>query len=326
MNAPALEALATVERLTVRAVTPRGTATILRGVSLEVPRGAILGVVGESGSGKSTLGAALMGMLPAGLQAEGRIGFAGQDLLALDRRAMARLRGVDLAMVAQDPMTALNPLFTAGTQLVDVACRRHPALSRTAARQAAEAMLGRVGIADPHARMGAYPHELSGGMRQRVAIAMALLAEPKLLVADEPTTALDATVEAQIAALFADLRQTLSGSIVFISHHLGLVAQLCDSVCVLYAGTVVETGPAEAVTRAPLHPYTQALLDCEIDPAATGALRFIPGAVPDPAATVSGCIFASRCPRVEPPCREIVPPLTEKAPGHRAACIMVPDA
>ena len=314
--------LASVERLTVRA----GAATILRGVSLDVPSGAILGVVGESGSGKSTLGAALMGMLPAGLVAEGRILFGGHDLLTLDGRAMRRLRGVQLAMVAQDPMTALNPLFTVGTHLVDVARRRHPELARPAARQAAEAMLGRVGIADPHRRMEAYPHQLSGGMRQRVAIAMALLAEPMLLVADEPTTALDATVEAQIAALFAGLRQDLAGSIVFISHHLGLVAQLCDTVCVLYAGSVVETGPAAAVTRAPKHPYTQALLDCEIDPAATGPLRFIPGTVPGPATPTAGCIFAPRCPRAEPSCREIVPLLTEKAPGHQAACIMVPNA
>ena len=317
-----MTALATIEALTVRA----GAATILRGVSLAVPAGGIVGVVGESGSGKSTLGAALMGLLGPGLAAEGRIGFGGQDLLALDGKAMQRLRGRELAMIAQDPMTALNPLFTIGTHLVDVARRRHPELTRRLARAAGEHMLHRVGIADPAARMAAYPHQLSGGMRQRVAIAMALLAEPLLLVADEPTTALDATVEAQIAALFSDLRRDLVGGIVFISHHLGLVAQLCDSVCVLYGGTVVETGPAAAVTGDAKHPYTQALLGCEIEPEGVGPLRFIPGSVPSPAAEVTGCIFAARCPRVEQRCRTVAPPLVEKAPGHRAACLLVPDA
>ncbi len=316
-----MTALASIEALTVRA----GPASILRAVTLDIPKGAIIGIVGESGSGKSTLGAALMGMLAPGLVAEGRIGFDGRDLLQLSPRAMQGLRGRTLAMIAQDPMTALNPLFTIGTHLVDVA-RRRRALSRTQARVAGEQMLHRVGIADPALRMASYPHQLSGGMRQRVAIAMALLAEPTLLIADEPTTALDATVEAQIAALFAGLRREMAGSIVFISHHLGLVAQLCDRICVLYGGTVVETGTAEAVTQNPKHPYTQALLDCEIDAEAKGPLRFIPGSVPDPAGLPPGCIFAPRCPRAEPRCRETVPPLSEKAPDHRAACILVPDA
>ncbi len=322
MTAPSPKPLVSIEALTVRA----GTATILRGISLDVHRRAILGVVGESGSGKSTLGAALMGLLPPGLAAEGRIGFGGQDLLALAPAAMQRLRGRDLAMVAQDPMTALNPLFTVGTHLIDVARRRHPDFSRKQARAAAERMLHRVGIADPAARMAAYPHELSGGMRQRVAIGMALLADPVLLVADEPTTALDATVEAQIAALFAGLRADMAGSIVFISHHLGLVAQLCDSICVLYGGSVVETGPAAAVTQDAKHPYTQALLACEIDAEAAGPLRFIPGDVPSPAATITGCSFAPRCPLVQPQCRMLTPPLATKAPDHRAACLLVPDA
>ena len=313
--------LASIEGLTVRA----GPATILRDVTLEVPKGAIIGIVGESGSGKSTLGAALMGMLAPGLTATGRIGFDGRDLLTLGPGAIRSLRGRKLAMIAQDPMTALNPLFTIGTHLTDVA-RRRRTLSRTQARAAGEQMLHRVGIADPALRMTSYPHQLSGGMRQRVTIAMALLAEPALLVADEPTTALDATVEAQIAALFAELRREMAGSIVFISHHLGLVAQLCDRICVLYGGTVVETGTAEAVTQDPKHPYTQALLDCEIDAEARGPLRFIAGSVPDPAAPPPGCIFAPRCPRAELRCRERVPPLSEKATDHRAACILVPDA
>ena len=288
--------------------------------------GTILGVVGESGSGKSTLGAALMGMLPTGLAATGRILFQGSDLLALTPTSMRELRGRKLAMVAQDPMTALNPLFTIGTHLTDVARRRRPALTRADARAAGQRMLGQVGLSDPASRMAAYPHQLSGGMRQRVAIAMALLAEPTLLVADEPTTALDATVEAQIATLFSGLRAQLEGSVVFISHHLGLVAQLCDTVCVLYGGTVVETGPAAAVTGQPRHPYTQALLGCEIEPEATGKLHFIPGAVPDPVADVPGCIFAPRCPHVQDRCLHTQPPLRQAAPGHQAACVLVADA
>ncbi len=320
-----MSALLEIRGLTVQASTARGPATILRGVDLDLPRGAILGVVGESGSGKSTLGAVLMQMLPEGLSATGAVRLDGEDLLRLSPAAMQRLRGSALALISQDPMSALNPLFTIGTHLVDVLRRRRKGLSRAEARTRAAAALGGVGIADPAARLRAYPHQMSGGMRQRVAIAMALLTEPKLLVADEPTTALDATVEAQIAALFAGYRETMAGSIVFISHHLGLVAQLCDSVCVLYGGTVVETGPVASVTGNPQHPYTQALLACEIDPAGTGALRSIPGEAPHPAARIDGCIFAPRCPRAAPECRVVVPPLSHKAPGHRAACILVPD-
>jgi oligopeptide/dipeptide ABC transporter ATP-binding protein len=310
-----MTALLEVKDLTVRA----GNATILRGVTLSVPERTILGVVGESGSGKSTLGAAMMGMLPAGLRAEGDVAFQGQDMLA---PAAAALRGTALAAVGQDPAGALNPLFTVGTHLRDVTRRRHPGLSRHDADARGQAMLARIGIAGPAERMAAYPHQLSGGMRQRVAIAMALLAEPALLIADEPTTALDATVEAQVAGLFTEL----PGSTVLISHHLGFLAQLCDAICVLYAGTVVEQGPVEAVIRTPKHPYTQALLGCEIDWGGAGPLRFIPGDVPDPRLSGAGCLFAPRCPRAEPRCRATVPPLTLKAPGQRAACLLVPDA
>ncbi len=316
-----MTALATLRGLTVRA----GPATLLRGIDLDIPRGGILGVVGESGSGKSTLALSLLRLLGDGLSVAGEIGFDGTDLLALPERAMQRLRGVRIAMIFQDPMTALNPLFTIGTQMVDVLRHKEPALSRRAARAQAAAMLGRVGLADGAARLDTYPHELSGGMRQRVAIAMALLVQPDLLIADEPTTALDATVEAQIAALFAGLRQDWAGSVVLISHHLGLVAQLCDTVCVMYAGTVVETGPAAAVLGTARHPYTQALLACEILPDGAGRLASIPGDVPDPANPPPGCLFAPRCPRAEPACQAAPPPLTLKAPGHRAACIRVPD-
>ncbi len=315
-----------VAGLTVRAATPRGTATILRGIDLAVGRGRLVGVVGESGSGKSTLAYATMRMLAPGLAATGRLALDGADLLALPAPAMRQMRGTRLAMIFQDPMTALNPLFTIGTQLVDVLRRRQPSLSRAAARTQAAAMLHQVGMPDAGDRLRSYPHELSGGMRQRVVIAMALLVRPDLLIADEPTTALDATVEAQIAALFVGLRTAMAGSVLFISHHLGLVAQICDDVCVMYGGTVVETGPVDAVVGRPTHPYTQALLACEITAGDTGRLLTIPGEVPDPVTAMTGCIFAARCPQVVAECRQAVPPLSLKAPGHRAACIRVPDA
>ena len=310
----------------VQAGTPRGTATILRGIDLDIDPGIILGVVGESGSGKSTLALALIGLLPDGVTAQGRITLGEQSLLGLAEPAMRRLRGDRVAMVFQDPMTALNPLFTIGTQLADVLRRKHPDLRRPEALSRAAALLGRVGIADPVGRLRGYPHQLSGGMRQRVAIAMALAVEPMLLLADEPTSALDATVAAQVAALFRSLRADLSGSIVFISHRLGEVAQLCDAVCVLYGGVVVETGPVRALLDTPRHPYTRALLDCELDGAGGGRLRSIPGDVPDPVAPSTGCIFAPRCPMVQPQCRSTLPPLTTKAPGQRAACLLVPNA
>ena len=294
-------------------------AHILRGVDLHIPRGRMVGVVGESGSGKSTLALALMRLLPEGVTVQGEVLMDGVDLLHLTEPAMRAWRGRRIAMVFQDPATALNPLFTVGTHLVDVLRQRRPELGRRAARTEAEAALRRVEIADPRRRLDAYPHELSGGMRQRVLIAMALLAQPDLLLADEPTTALDATVEAGIMALFDGLR-TKDGSILFISHHLGLVAQSCDDLVVLYAGAVMESGPAEAVCRAPKHPYTAALLACELDGAGTGPLLSIPGDVPDPADTPPGCLFASRCAHAEDRCRAEPQALRALAPGWQAAC------
>ena len=292
-----------VEGLTVDARTRHGLSQILRGVSLSVERGRIVGLVGESGSGKSTLALALLGLLPANLRVvSGRMAMDGADLVEV----AAAWRGRRIAMVFQDPMTALNPLFPVGTQMVDVVLRRHPGRDRGEARRRAADMLAQVGIADAPARLRAFPHTLSGGQRQRVVIAMALLAEPDLLLADEPTTALDATVEAQIVALFDGLRQRFSGSILFITHQLGLVAELCDDVVVMYGGTVVETGPVASVLRSPCHPYTAALLACELDPGSdeTGPVATIPGEVPDPAAPPSGCVFRPRCPLAAERCRE----------------------
>ena len=227
-------------------------------------------------------------------------------------------------MIFQDPMTALNPVFTLGTQLVDAQRRRHPDLSRRQLLDRAAQMLARVGISDPAARLSAYPHHLSGGQRQRVMIAMALLCEPDILIADEPTTALDVTIEAQIVDLLKELREEFEGSIVFVSHSLGLISEICDEVAVMYAGKIVETGPTASLFARPSHPYTQALLACEIDPDDEPGERLvtIKGELPDLVAVPKGCIFAARCPARFEKCAE-EPPLHAVAPDHHAACWLV---
>ena len=318
-----LTPLVKIRGLKLEASTQRGTAHILRGVSLDIGRGRILGVVGESGSGKSSLASCLMRLLPANItRLDGSIAFDGTELLSLDESTMTKWRGARIAMIFQDPMTALNPLFSVATHLVDVLKRRHPGITRTDALARAHEALVSVGIADPDLRLAAYPHQLSGGMRQRVMIAMALLMQPDLLLADEPTTALDATVEAQIVDLFEGLRSKFSGSILFISHHLGLVAQLCDDLCVMYGGTVVETGPVADVLAHPKHPYTRALLECEIeDDTHGGRLKSIPGEVQDPVAPHVACVFAPRCAHATDRCRVGVPLLEQIAGGRAVACM-----
>jgi peptide/nickel transport system ATP-binding protein len=320
--APAPTPLVSIRNLVLDAATARGQAHILRNISLEIGRGRIVGVVGESGSGKSTLASALLRLLPANIsKLEGEVLFDGVDLLKLDAAAMNEVRGTRIAMIFQDPMTALNPLFTVGTLLVDVLRRREPGLARAAALAKAEAMLATVGIPDPALRLKAYPHQLSGGMRQRVMIAMALLVKPDLLLADEPTTALDATIEAQIVELFDRLRQEFSGSIVFISHHLGLVAELCDDLVVMYGGVIVESGPVDEVLAHPKHPYTRALLDCEIDDAGEGRLVSIAGEVPDPVSQLRACVFAPRCSHAAAICHSAPPTLAPIGKGRMSACL-----
>jgi peptide/nickel transport system ATP-binding protein len=323
VTTPVASPLVRVRNLRLEASTRRGTAHILRGVSLDIGRGRILGVVGESGSGKSSLASCLLRLLPGNItRLDGSIAFDGTELLALDETAMASWRGARIAMIFQDPMTALNPLFTVATHLVDVLKRRHPGISRDDALARSREALVSVGIADPDLRLVAYPHQLSGGMRQRVMIAMALLMQPDLLLADEPTTALDATVEAQIVDLLEGLRRKFSGSIVFISHHLGLVAQLCDDLCVMYGGTVVETGPVAEVLARPRHPYTRALLECELDDDTQGGrLKSIPGEVQDPVAPHVACVFAPRCTHATAQCRSEVPVLVDIDGGRRVACL-----
>jgi len=315
--------LVSIRHLRLEALTARGTAHILRGIDLDIGKGRIVGVVGESGSGKSSLAACLLRLLPANVsRLDGEILFDGVDLVPLREPAMNAYRGARIAMIFQDPMTALNPLFTVGTHLRDVLRRRHPGMASDEARRRSIAALSSVGIADAALRLDSYPHQLSGGMRQRVMISMALAVEPDLLLADEPTTALDATVEAQIVSLLENLRRTFSGSIVFISHHLGLVAQLCDDLCVMYAGTIVESGPVDDVLGGPRHPYTRALLACELDDeAAGGRLVSIPGEVPDPVDARDACVFAPRCPHVREACLAGMPALRDAGPGRRAACV-----
>ncbi len=311
-----------VDGLSVDMATPAGPARILRDVSFTIPRGRIVGLVGESGSGKSTVALALLGLLPANAAApRGVVRLDGTDLLTLPPAAMARVRGRRIAMVFQDPMTSLNPVFSVGAHLDDVQRACHPGRRRAERRARAVAVLERVGIADPARRLAAYPHQLSGGMRQRVMIAMALLAEPELLIADEPTSALDVTVEAQIARLLDGLRRDFRGAVLFISHSLGLVAELCDEVVVLYAGAVMETGPAAAVLQSPRHPYTRALLSCEIDDAAAddAPLPAIKGELPDLTRPPPGCPFQPRCALAVPACAnpQLLRPVD---PGRRAAC------
>ncbi len=321
MSAPTL---LSIRDLDVRYGTERGPAQVLRGIDVDIPENSVVGIVGESGSGKSTLALALMNLLPPNAtQTAASFLFEGEDLASQSAARRRRLRGTKMAMVFQDPMSSLHPLFAIGTQLVDIQRARYPTLGASELRRRAGAMLTRVGVPDAEVRMSRYPHEFSGGMRQRVMIAMALLVQPKLLIADEPTTALDATIEAQIVELLRDIRSDIQGSIVLISHSLGLVADLCEHVIVMYAGKVVESGPVDDVFSRPQHPYTEALLACEIDPwqktEAGAPLPRIPGSPPDLVVPPQGCVFAARCPRRFEKCDQ-PPDLKTLEAGRRVAC------
>ncbi|MEZ5913558.1 MAG: ABC transporter ATP-binding protein [Paracoccaceae bacterium] len=316
------EPVLSVENLSLGYVTPEGTVAALRGVNLSVDPGEVLGVAGESGCGKSTLAAAMIGLPgPNARIQSGHVRLGGRDILALDPGAQRRLRGREIAMVFQDPMTAFSPVLTMGAQLVDFQANRDAASGREKWRSARD-MLARVGLSDPDLSMRRYPHELSGGMRQRVAIAAALLMRPKVLIADEPTTALDVTMEAQIIHLLRELRADFHCAIVIVTHHLGVIAELCDRVAVMYAGEVVEVAPVDALYHAPRHPYTRALLAC--DPAnitqRAARLPTIGGRLPDLRDPPSGCAFAPRCTMATPRCRTAPPPRVAVAPGHNALC------
>ncbi len=312
-----------VEDLAVEFRTDQGPALAVEGVSFEVGPGRVVGLVGESGCGKSATALAVMGLLPRdiGRVAQGEIRFEGETLTGLPERRLQDLRGRRLAMIFQEPMTALNPVLTAGEQVAEV-LRRHQGLGRGAAWDRATALLEQVGIPAPAQRAHDYPHQLSGGMRQRVMIAMAIACEPRLLIADEPTTALDVTVQAQMLDLLRELTERTGLSILLITHDLGVVAQTCDELLVMYAGRIVEAAPVRPLLRGPRHPYTRGLLRSVPHP--TGASRErlaeIPGAVPPITSRPPGCTFSDRCPRVEDRCREAEPPLEARAEGHRVRC------
>ncbi len=314
-----------VDDLRVAFATPRGPAHAVDGVSLAVEAGQTLCVVGESGSGKSVTALAIMGLLaspPATVA--GRIRFEGRDLVGLAPRALADLRGDRLAMIFQEPMTSLNPAFTVGSQLAEVLVR-HRGMGAQAARDASVEMLRTVRIPAPERRVDDFPHRMSGGMRQRVMIAMALLCKPALLIADEPTTALDVTIQAQVLALMRGLGRETGTSIVLITHDLGVVAQMADRVAVMYAGQVVEQAPVEALFRMPQHPYTVGLMGAIPSVAAPRArLAAIEGMVPAATAMPAGCRFASRCPFADAHCRAEAPPLREVEPGHASRCWRAP--
>jgi oligopeptide/dipeptide ABC transporter ATP-binding protein len=315
MTAPVLE----IADLSVSYHTEHGVLRALRDINIKIQPGRIVGIVGESGCGKSTLISAIARLLAANAEIEaGSILFRHEDLLELDAEAMRALRGVEISMVFQDPMTSLNPVMTIGRQMTDIQYRDDRSTAEKLARAAS--MLERVGVADPAEQLKRYPHHLSGGMRQRVAIAMALMTEPALLIADEPTTALDATLEVQIIHRLQQLQRDVGCAILFISHHLGVIAELCDEVVVMYAGEVVESGSTRDVFLKPRHPYTRKLLEC--DPArieqATRNLPVIAGKLPDLADLPMGCVFRSRCDESIDICARERPALDGE--DHCAAC------
>ena len=310
-----------VKNLSIDFLTPSGPVHALREVNLSVPQNRIVGIVGESGSGKSTVASAVMRLLANNADVRtGEIEFEGRDILAMSESELRTVRGEEIAMVFQDPMTAQTPVLSIGQQMIDIQYRR--SLSRKEKRQKAIDMLTRVGIPDPSDRMDQYPHQLSGGMRQRISIAMSLMMSPKLLIADEPTTALDVTLEAQIIHLFRELRKSFDGSIIVVSHNLGLIAELCDEVVVMYAGEVVERATVDDIFYRAAHPYTQALLHC--DPARldelTEKLPTITGDVPDLQGIPAGCIFASRCDQKLQRCTSKRPPAVTITESHDVRC------
>jgi len=315
-----MSALLTVEQLTT-GLGPDGPE-ILSAVSLTMRASEVLGVVGESGSGKSMLALSIMGLLPHPIVVRhGRMLLEDSDLLQLSGEAMRSLRGKDIAMIFQEPMTSLNPVMRVGTQIGEV-LRWHLSLQGRAARKEAIALLRRVEMPDPERQIDAYPHELSGGMRQRVMIAMALAGRPRLLIADEPTTALDVTIQAQILELVRKLQRESSMSVMLITHDLGVIAEMCDRVAVMYAGRVVEIGSALDIFDRPAHPYTRGLLASRPRISAGSEwLRAIEGTVPTVGQLGEGCSFAPRCPLARAQCRS-VPPLRSVSGAHEVACVV----
>jgi len=317
--------LLSLQDLRVTIATPEGPATLLDGVSFDLAAGERLGIVGESGCGKSMTALAVMGLLPAAARAEGRILFDYHDLLTLDEDALCHIRGRRIAMVFQEPMTALNPVKTIGDQVAE-GLRWHLGLGRGEAESRAVKLLDRVGLPQPRFAPGLYPHQLSGGQRQRVVIAIALACDPAILIADEPTTALDVTSQAEILDLLADVTAEARMALMLITHDLAVVWQNTASMLVMYAGCVVERGTTAAVFERMAHPYTRGLLAASphaLDKALPAGRRLatIPGRVPDPQHRPLGCVFAGRCPRAAPDCLPGPPAERLLEDGHRVACL-----
>lgn len=312
--------LLTLEKLSIGTGRPGPAERLVRDVDLEIRRGEAVAIVGESGSGKSLTALSIAGMLPASLRVvSGKVLFDGDLISELPEAALHRMRGKDISYVFQDPLSSLNPTLTVGRQLVDVFKRHSPGASPNL-RERAVAALADVGIAHPQARMRSYPHELSGGMRQRVLIAMAMLCGPKLLIADEPTTALDVTTQATIIELFHQIRAR-GVSVLFISHNLDLVLEFCERIVVMYGGRVVEVGTASEIAARSRHPYTKALLECVPKlRTRTPRLRTIEGQPPSDLSKAPPCPFADRCPRVQLRCRSETPPFARASETHSYAC------
>ncbi len=311
--------LLTLAHVDVGFATDEGTVSAVSDVSLTVEEGEIFGLVGESGCGKTTLAMALMGLLPATASVAGSVRFGERELFGLEAEEFRQLRGDRISMIFQDPMTSLDPTFPIGAQVAET-ITAHRDVSEQAARERALALLSDVGISEAERRYDDPPHRLSGGMRQRVVIATALANEPSLVLADEPTTALDVTIQSQMLDLLRDLRGRLRTTIVLITHDLGVVAQICDRVGVMYAGQLVEVAPVAEIFRSPSHPYTQALLAAlPSEQQKPGSLRVIGGRVPNLTAPPPGCRFSTRCPYVMDECAT-VPPLAHETDDHLIAC------
>jgi oligopeptide/dipeptide ABC transporter ATP-binding protein len=309
-----------LEKLTIGTGQPGSGERLVREVDLDIKRGEAVGIVGESGSGKSLTALSITGMLPASIKVlSGRILFENKQISDLPEATLHSMRGKEIGYVFQDPLSALNPTLTVGRQLLDV-LKRHTTGNGAAPKSRAIDALANVGLKEPEACMHSYPHQLSGGMRQRVLIAMAMLCSPKLLIADEPTTALDVTIQAKIVDLFCEIRKH-GVSLLFISHNVDLVLGFCDRIVVMYGGRVMETGTARAIAESPRHPYTKALLDCVPRLGThTQKLRVIEGQPPSDLSQALACPFAERCPRVQPRCRSQVPPFLSTTMSQSYAC------
>ena len=318
------KALLEIQNLKVAFDMEDGTVTAVDGINLKFHRGRTLCLVGESGCGKSLTSLAVMGLVPSpGRIAGGRIAMNGNDLLTLSEKEMEAIRGKEIAMIFQEPMTSLNPVFTVGDQIAEAIIQHKKVSSAEAWRQALE-LLVKVGIPSPEDRIHRYPHELSGGMKQRVMIAMALSCGPRLLIADEPTTALDVTIQAQILDLLYKLKEDTYMGILLITHNLGVVAEVADHVAVMYAGKIVEEADVLSLFKSPKHPYTVGLMNSIPRPGGRGKLTPIEGTVPDPSNLPVGCRFSTRCPKVMERCKTEEPPFKEVEAGHAAACWLFP--